>query len=61
MNAPYFEWYRTRFTKQFRWRMRAGNGEIVASGESYVKKTDMVRALDIVNGHNAYRIIEAEK
>lgn len=61
MNTPRFEWYRTRFTKQFRWRLRAANSEIIASGESYVKKTDMVRAIDIVNGHNGYPIIAVEK
>jgi uncharacterized protein len=35
--AGKFEIYKDR-GGQFRWRLKAGNGEVVASGESYVSK-----------------------
>lgn len=43
-----FELFRTR-AKQFRWRLRAKNGKIVAcSGESYRRKMDAMDAIDMV-------------
>lgn len=36
--------------EQWRWRLRAGNGEIVATGESYTRKQDARRAIaDLLN------------
>lgn len=52
----YFEIYRqTRGTSQtgkgqWRWRLRAGNNETIASGESYVNKADCVHAISLFKG-----------
>jgi len=52
----YFEIYRqTRGTSQtgkgqWRWRLRAGNNETIASGESYVNKADCVHAINLIKG-----------
>lgn len=52
----YFEIYRqTRGTArtgqgQWRWRLRAGNHETIASGESYMNKADCVHAIDLIKG-----------
>lgn len=32
----------------WRWRLKAANGEIIASGESYVSKGDCLRAITLV-------------
>lgn len=37
---------------QWRWRLKAGNGETIASGESYHNKVDCVAAIDLVKGTN---------
>jgi len=43
-----FQIYRTR-GKQYRWRLRAKNGKIVAcSGESYKRRVDMMESIDLV-------------
>jgi len=42
-----FEIYRTR-TKQYRWRLRAGNGEIIAHGESYKRREKCHHAIKLV-------------
>lgn len=31
---------------EWRWRLRAGNGEIVAAGESYTRREDAERAVE---------------
>lgn len=43
-------WFARPFmSKQWRWRLRAGNGEIIAvSSESYMNKDDCLRSIDIV-------------
>ena len=52
----YFEIYRqTRGTPhtgkgQWRWRLRAGNNETIASGEAYVNKADCVHANSLIKG-----------
>ena len=52
----YFEIYRqTRGTPQtgkgqWRWRLRAGNHETIASGEAYVNKADCVHAISLIKG-----------
>lgn len=52
----YFEIYRqTRGTEQtgkgqWRWRLRAGNHETIASGESYINKADCVHAINLIIG-----------
>ena len=52
----YFEIYRqNRGTPQtgkgqWRWRLRAGNNETIASGEAYVNKADCVHAISLIKG-----------
>ena len=36
----------------WRWRLRAGNGEPIASGESYVNRSDCLHAIALVQGTN---------
>jgi uncharacterized protein YegP (UPF0339 family) len=48
-----FEIYRARrgllFRTQWRWRLRAGNGRIVAtSGEAYNNRADLLRAIVLI-------------
>lgn len=38
--------------KFWRWRLKAGNGEIIASGEGYVNKSDAQHAVDLVMDTN---------
>lgn len=33
---------------EWRWRLRAGNNEIIASGEGYQNKVDCLHAIDLV-------------
>lgn len=33
---------------QFRWRLKAANGEIIAQGESYTTKANCQAAIDLV-------------
>ena len=33
---------------QWRWRLRAANGEIIAHGESYKNKTDCLAVVELV-------------
>jgi len=50
----YFEIYRqsqgtpSTGTGQWRWRLRAGNHEIIASGESYINKADCLHAIGLI-------------
>lgn len=39
-----------RWRKQWRWRARAGNGEIIASGESYANEADARTTIGILFG-----------
>jgi uncharacterized protein len=45
--AGKFELYKDR-RGEFRWRLKAGNGEIVASGESYPTKAGARRGVESV-------------
>jgi uncharacterized protein len=40
---------------EYRWRLEAKNGEIVADsgGDGYVKKSDCTHGIDLVKGSNA--------
>lgn len=42
-----FEMYKDS-NGQFRWRLKAGNGEIIASGEAYTSKTNCQNAVGLV-------------
>ena len=50
----YFEIYRqfkgtpSTGKGQWRWRLRAGNHEIIASGESYVNKADCLHVIELI-------------
>jgi uncharacterized protein YegP (UPF0339 family) len=37
---------------QFRWRLKAGNGEIIASGEGYINKIDCQKVVGLVMDTN---------
>lgn len=37
---------------QYRWRLKAGNGEIIASGESYINQKDCEHAVGLVMSTN---------
>jgi uncharacterized protein YegP (UPF0339 family) len=56
----HFELYRqlTLAGKKWAWRLRAENGEIIARGESYSRKIDAERAIEIVQ---ASAIAEVEE
>ena len=45
-----FEVYRSK--TQFRWRLVAGNGEVVASGEAYKNKADVLTVIDLLKSTN---------
>ena len=44
MNSVKIEIYKD-VKRQYRWRLRAGNGEIVAQGESYITRTGAQKAV----------------
>lgn len=48
------------FATGWRWRLRAGNGKIIASGEGYVRKRDCLHAVDLVNGKNNFPVVEVD-
>lgn len=37
-------------SNQWRWRLRAGNGKILASGEAYRNERDCDRAIELCKG-----------
>lgn len=45
-----FELYKSG--TEWRWRLRAGNNEIVASGEGYQNRADCVRAVNLLMDTN---------
>lgn len=55
MKTDRFELYRalTLLGWRWYWRLRAANGEIVASGEGYRRREDAARAIEIVCDTNA--------
>ncbi len=46
-----FEMYKDP-SGQYRWRLKAGNGEIIASGEAYRHRDDCIRAVYLVMDTN---------
>ena len=44
--AAEFELYKSG--SQYRWRLQAGNNEVVASGEAYTSKTAALKGIDAV-------------
>lgn len=51
----YFTIYRDG-QNQYRWNLKSGNHEIIASGESYHRKDTALHAVALVNGKNGYRV-----
>lgn len=39
-------------TGQWRWRLKSGNHETIASGESYHNKKDCLHAIDLIKSTN---------
>lgn len=56
----FFETYTDR-KKQFRWRLKARNGKILASGESYEKVINRDKAIAIIDGGRGLPIKAVEK
>ena len=52
---PHYEIYKDG-SDEWRWRIKAGNSEIVASGEGYKNKGDMLKAIELVM--NATDVVE---
>lgn len=45
--------------KQWRWRLRAGNGRIIAvSGEGYNNKVDALHAIELIRGNRRIALEE---
>jgi uncharacterized protein YegP (UPF0339 family) len=58
-----FQIYRSRNVwdkRQWRWRLRAANGKIIASGEAYENKSDCLAAIDLVKEASAASVEESE-
>lgn len=47
----YFEIYQTY--NEWRWRLRAGNNEIIASGEGYTSRANCLHAINLVMSTNS--------
>lgn len=45
---------------QWRWRLRGGNNEIIASGETYKNKADCLHAIDLVKSAWDAPVTEAQ-
>ena len=54
-----FEIYRRRLSRQpWRWRLRADNGEIIASGEGYRDRNKCVHAVRLIQERAASSQVE---
>ena len=57
-----YEMYREDSIKQdWRWRLRATNGNIIASGEGYANKGDCRDIIDSVKASSDALVVEVEK
>jgi len=56
----HFELYRqlTLGGKKWAWRLRADNGEIIASGESYSRRIDAERSIELVQASGIAEVVE---
>lgn len=49
MTRPHFEIYRSGLIRrEWRWRLRAGNGRVIASGEGFADRRDCLNSLELV-------------
>ena len=61
MPEPVFEWYLDK-KKNYRFRLKAGNGEIIAVGEAYKSKDGLVSGIESVKKNAAVaKVVEAKK
>ena len=56
-NYMKYEYYKTG--KEWRWRLKAANGEIIASGEGYTNKKDLFSAMNLVRHSGDAPVIHA--
>ena len=52
----HFQIYRTKFRREWRWRLRAANNRIIASGEGYRNRQDCVDAVALVQSSASAQI-----
>lgn len=61
MPEPVFEWYKDKSGK-FRFRLKAPNGEVIATGEAYETKQGCVNGIESVKKNAPIaKIIEAKE
>lgn len=56
---PEYEMYKDT-AGEWRWRLRATNGKIVASGESYKNKADCKSAIDLIKNTSDSLVVEKD-
>ena len=49
--AARFEFWQSPISKQWFWHIRAGNGEIIANGESYKRKAGVIHVHALICGN----------
>ena len=60
MPEPIFEWYKDKAGK-YRFKLKAGNGEIIAVSEGYASKDSCISGIESVKKNAAVaKIIEAK-
>jgi uncharacterized protein len=58
---PVFEWYKDKKGK-FRFRLKAGNGEIIAVGEAYSSKDGCINGIESVKKNAPIaKVVEAKE
>jgi len=58
---PVFEWYKDK-TEKFRFRLKAANGEIVATSEAYKSKEGCVNGIESVKKNAPIaKVVEAKQ
>ncbi len=61
MPEPVFEWYQDKAGK-FRFRLKAGNGEVIAVSEGYSSKSSCVDGIESVKKNAPIaKVVEAKK
>ena len=61
MPEPVFEWYQDK-NKKYRFRLKAANGEVIATGEAYASKEGCVNGIESVKKNAPIaKIVEAKK
>ena len=61
MAEPVFEWYKDKVGK-YRFRLKAGNGEIIAVSEGYTSKDSCINGIESVKKNATMaKIVEAKE